>query len=140
MFLKQGKSEMKDFVEEKKFGSKGKILRKYKIYKKIFLKMFLTDTLAKVSQHIFTFYLVSEHLTLFWDKNFLAAGGGVDLKNASFFDVLPIAVYIMSVKQHSIMLYVVCSIIQNNRHKGLFSCLHLLLYDSIIDKRNIMYI
>ena len=46
MCLKQEKPEM----DEKKFGSKGRIL--------ILRKQFLTDTLAKMSQNIFAYSFV----------------------------------------------------------------------------------
>ena len=47
MFLKQENPEMDDFEEEKKVGSEGKIS---------ILKIFLTDTLAKISQNIFAHF------------------------------------------------------------------------------------
>ena len=54
--LKQEKSEMDDFEEEKNFGSKGKILRKVQ-----YLFNFLSDTLAKMSQSLVAYSFVSEH-------------------------------------------------------------------------------
>ena len=69
MFLKQEKPEMDDFEKKKKnFGSEGKIL----------IIIFLTDTLAKMSQNIFAYSLVSEHSNNFFvilrkNLHFLAA-------------------------------------------------------------------
>ena len=50
-----------DFVEEKEFGSKGKIRKTSK-----FKKKFLTDTLAKISQNIFNYSFVPEHYEHFF--------------------------------------------------------------------------
>ena len=47
-------------LKKKKYGSKGKILRKILIFKKIFWKV-LTDILTKTSQNIFAYSFISEH-------------------------------------------------------------------------------
>ena len=51
MFFKQEKPELDDFERKKNFGSKRKIV----------LKMFFKDTLAKSSQSIFAYSFFSEH-------------------------------------------------------------------------------
>ena len=83
---------MDDFKRKKKFGSKGKNVKK----KLLQMSKFLMDNLAKISQYIFSYSCVSEHsISLFFifflNSHFLAAAGGVDppplasAQNASFF-------------------------------------------------------
>ena len=55
-------------MKKKKIGSKGKI----SIFYLNILKMFLTDTLAKMSKNIFAYSLVSENSDFFFlEKSFI---------------------------------------------------------------------
>ena len=63
IFLKQEKPKMDDFKRKKKFGSKGKNIKK----KLLKMSKFLMDNLAKISQYIFSYSCVSEHsISLFF--------------------------------------------------------------------------
>ena len=87
---------MDDFKRKKKFGSKGKNIKK----KLLQMSKFLMDNLAKISQYIFSYSCVSEHsislfLFFFFKLAFLSSGRWgrppplPSAKNASFFYVLP---------------------------------------------------
>ena len=78
MFLKQEKPEMANLELKKNFGSKGKIFRKISVFQKNIVKKVSMDTLAKMSQNIFAYFVSenSKHFFHFRNKRTLFSGGG----------------------------------------------------------------